>query len=85
LFEVAMGISEQRRPSPAAEYYYRRALGLADLLKAAAVGVGAGLAAFYVAHRLLERTPLVVDRTSAMPERAPRRRRRDAAGRPGDG
>jgi hypothetical protein len=74
-----MATSEERRPAPAAEYYYRRALSLPELLKATAVGVGAGLAAFYVARRLLERTPLLVERglpTPARP-RVPGRRRAD--------
>jgi hypothetical protein len=80
-----MRTSEQRRPAPAAEYYYRRALGVADLLKAATVGLGAGLAAFYVVHRLLERTPLTVEREQASPGRAPRRGRRGVPGRPAGG
>lgn len=50
------------RPLPssqATEYVYRRDLGPRELLPAVALGVGAGLAAFYVARVLLERTPLV--------------------------
>jgi hypothetical protein len=74
-----MATSEERRPAPAAEYYYRRTLSLPELIKAAAMGVGAGVAAFYVARRLLERTPLVVERGQPAPDRgrAPARRRAD--------
>jgi hypothetical protein len=76
-----MATSEERRPAPAAEYYYRRALSLPEMLKAAAVGVGAGLATFYVVRRLLERTPLLVERGLPAPARprVPARRRADGA------
>jgi hypothetical protein len=40
-------------------YYYRRPLGVAELLPAVGVAVGVGLAAFYVARLLIQRTPLV--------------------------
>jgi hypothetical protein len=43
---------------PADEYFYRRPLGLADLVPAIGVGVGVGLAAFYLARLFVERTPL---------------------------
>jgi hypothetical protein len=78
-----MATSEERRPAPAAEYYYRRALSLPELLKAVGVGVGAGLAAFYVARRLLERTPLVVERGQPALDRARVATRRRADGRRG--
>lgn len=42
-----------------AEYNYRRRLGLAELLPAIAVGLGAGLAGFYLARVMAEKTPLV--------------------------
>jgi hypothetical protein len=42
----------------AADYYYRRPLDARDFLPAVGVAVGAGLAAFYVAYVLLQRTPL---------------------------
>lgn len=40
------------------EYYYRRTLSVREIIPAVAVGVGVGLAAFYVAHLLFQRTPL---------------------------
>lgn len=42
-----------------ADYIYRRQLGLAELLPAIAIGFGAGLAGFYLARVMAERTPLV--------------------------
>lgn len=42
------------------EYVYRRSLAARELLPAIGVGVGVGLAAFYVARVLLQRTPLDV-------------------------
>ena len=44
---------------PATDYQYRRQLTLRDQLPAIGVAVGAGLAAFYVARLLIQRTPLV--------------------------
>src|SRR5688572_4726991 len=44
------------------EYYYRRELGLRDLVPAIGAGVGIGLVAFYVMRVILERTPLTVPR-----------------------
>ncbi len=41
------------------DYYYRRQLGVADLLPAIGVGVAAGLAGFYLVQLLIQRTPLV--------------------------
>lgn len=49
---------EPRLPGAASEYYFRRKLTLPELLPAIGVGIGAGLAAFYVAAVLLQRTPL---------------------------
>ena len=43
---------------PAAEYDYPRRLTPAEIAAAGAVGVAAGLAAFYVARVLAARTPL---------------------------
>jgi hypothetical protein len=40
-------------------YYYRRRLGVRELLPAIAVGVGAGLVAFYLARLMAQRTPLL--------------------------
>jgi hypothetical protein len=40
------------------EYYYRRDLERSELMSAVGVGIGVGVAAFYVARVLLQRTPL---------------------------
>jgi hypothetical protein len=54
-------------------YYYRRSLTVRDYLPALAIGVGAGLFAFYLATRFAQRTPLLPDGDpAALP---PRRRR----------
>ena len=53
------------------EYFYRRSMGLRDIVPAIGVGVSAGLLAFYVAKLFLERTPL----------RAPEGRVRPGGGR----
>ena len=68
-----MTTSEQRRPARAAEYFYRRPLGIAELLPAVVAGVGVGLAAFYVARVLLQRTPLLPDLTRSEPRPVRRR------------
>lgn len=60
---------DPRSSGAGSEYSYRRALSLRELLPAVGVGVGVGLAAFYVARVLLERTPLRVDRTAPLPPR----------------
>jgi hypothetical protein len=44
-----------------ATYVYRRELDLAELLPAIGAGIVTGLAAFYVARLLLQRTPLAVE------------------------
>ena len=54
-------------------YYYRRSLTVRDYLPALAIGVGAGLVAFYVATRFAQRTPLLDKGDPAA--RPPRRRR----------
>lgn len=41
------------------DYYYRRHLGVADLVPAIGVGIAAGLAGFYLVQLLIQRTPLV--------------------------
>jgi hypothetical protein len=46
------------RDSVGQRYYYRRSLGLADLATAAGIGLGAAVAAFYMASVLIQRTPL---------------------------
>jgi hypothetical protein len=40
-------------------YYYRRSLTTRDYLLAAGVGIGVGMAAFYLATRFAQRTPLL--------------------------
>ena len=60
--------SDPRRSQPSdvgTEYYYRRRLSTLEVLKAAGVGIGAGLLAFYISRIVMERTPL-------RPERRPR-------------
>jgi hypothetical protein len=54
-------------------YTYRRQLSGRELLPVLAIGVGAGLLAFYVARLFAQRTPLVES-----PPRAPRIRTRSA-------
>lgn len=67
-----------RRRDARAEYYYRRELGLRELIPAIGVAIGAGLFAFYITRLLLERTPLHVEHgrgpasTRAEPARRPR-------------
>ena len=51
-----------RRRDVDADYYYRRRLGLRDVLPAVGIAIGAGLFAFYIAKLLLQRTPLRVER-----------------------
>jgi hypothetical protein len=57
--------SEQspRRRDAYATYYYRRPLGVRELLPAIGVAIGAGLLAFYVTRLLMQRTPLRVERS----------------------
>lgn len=55
-------LSVSRRGDARAEYYYRRQLGLRELIPAVGAAIGAGLFAFYIARVLLQRTPLRVDR-----------------------
>lgn len=47
-----------RRVAPAGPYFYRRPLHANEVIPAIGVGIGVGLAAFYVARLLLQRTPL---------------------------
>ena len=57
-------------------YYYRRSLTVRDFIMAAGVGIGVGVAAFYVATRLAQRTPLMPDEAG----RPPRRRLKGSEG-----
>jgi hypothetical protein len=43
---------------PPAVYYFRRELDARETLTAAGVALGAGLAAFYLARLMLQRTPI---------------------------
>lgn len=45
-------------PVVEAEYYYRRDLKASDLLPAIGIGLGVGIAGFYIARLLLQRTAL---------------------------
>ena len=47
------------RPIAISADYYRRRLGLRELLPAVGIAAGAGLAAFYLARLMLQRTPLL--------------------------
>ena len=46
------------RITPPAVYYFRRELDQRETLTAAGIAVGAGLAAFYLARIMLQRTPI---------------------------
>ena len=51
-------------------YYYRRSLGAKDYLLAAGVGIGVGMAAFYIATRFAQRTLLLDEsRAGALPRK----------------
>ena len=56
-------------------YYYRRSLSGRELLPAMAIGVAAGLVAFYLARLFGQRTPI---QTESLPRRGPRGRTRSA-------
>lgn len=65
-------MGQQRSPSShsaPSEFYYRRGLTTRELLPAIGAAIGVGLAAFYVARLLIQRTPL-----EPAPPRMPRRR-----------
>lgn len=56
-----MSTTESGPPPAPSEYYYRRDLGLSDLMPALGLGVGVGAVTFYLARLWLERTPLAAD------------------------
>ena len=58
-------IDDEGRAGPP-RYHERRAASGRELLPALAVGVGAGLAAFYLAQLMLRRAPLRPERTIAI-------------------
>lgn len=45
--------------APEPHYYYRRELSATELLAPVALGAGVGLAVFYLARLLAQRTPLM--------------------------
>jgi hypothetical protein len=47
-----------RPPVSEADYYYRKKLKRTDLLPAIGIGIGVGIAGFYIARLLLQRTSL---------------------------
>jgi hypothetical protein len=51
---------------PPTVYYYRRELGARETLATVGIAVGAGLAAFYLARIMLQRTPIA--REEAIPQ-----------------
>jgi hypothetical protein len=53
-----MAERRSRPPRVTSSYYFRRALTPRELLPAVGAAIGAGLAAFYVAKLLLQRTSL---------------------------
>lgn len=53
-------------------YDYRRKLTARELLPAVAVAVGAGVVAFYVATRFMQRTTFLADIEGARPIKRPR-------------
>ncbi len=59
-------------------YWYRRQLTASDFLPAMAIGIGAGVLAFYVATRFAKRTPLLEEGDPAA--RPPKRRVKGTAG-----
>ncbi len=61
-------------PLLADEYTYRRPLTPRELVPALGVGLGVGLAAFYIARLLLERTPLRPERRPSNQRLSPIRR-----------
>src|SRR5258708_40243707 len=69
-----MSASPDPRNDARESYVYRRPLSGRELLPALAIGVGAGLMAFYVARLFAQRMPLV----ESVPQRAPRIRTRSA-------
>ena len=54
-----MSANPDPRHNARESYYYRRRLNGRELLPALAIGVGAGLVAFYVARLFVQRTPIV--------------------------
>lgn len=66
---------------PPSVYYFRRELDARETLTAAGLAVGAGLAAFYLARIMLQRTPIAretaipqIDERGVIVRRAPQKR-----------
>ena len=51
------------RLTPPTVYYFRRELDARETLTAAGIAVGAGLAAFYLARVMLQRTPIAREKS----------------------
>jgi len=68
--------TDPRDVSGTSRYYYRRALSARELLPAIGAGIAVGLAAFYLARVMLEREPLVPDRSASVGGRSSRSRDR---------
>jgi|GEM_PF-1636886 hypothetical protein len=54
-----MAAPQPKRDRSASSYYYRRDLSARELLVPALIGAGIGMAAFYLARIVEQRTPLV--------------------------
>jgi hypothetical protein len=79
----AMDSDTGSRLIPPAVYYYRRELNVRETVTAAGIALGAGLAMFYLARVMLQRTPIA--REEGIPQLDERgvivrRARRTAAG-----
>lgn len=61
------------------DYSYRRDLSITEMIPAIGAGVAVGVAAFYVARLLLQRTPLVPGALEPVERIEPRRRKGDRA------
>jgi hypothetical protein len=62
------------------EYTYRRELRASELIPAIGAGIAVGLAAFYVARLLIQRTPIVPGPLEPADRLDPRRRQGTRAG-----
>ena len=69
------------RLTPPTVYYFRRELDARETLTAAGLAVGAGIAAFYLARMMLQRTPIAretgipqLDERGVIVRRTPKKR-----------
>jgi hypothetical protein len=65
-------------PDTRAVYHYRRELSAAEFLPAVGAAVGVGVIVFYLTSILIQRTPLVVERSVPTVGPRPARTRRPA-------